>query len=547
MPKRKIIAYDDDGDIVEEDVVNFNIKRSRYDDEFVKRIATFNETSMTHEVTDDSFFDGTTFASRYDDSSDEDTPFESSTAQSPVSHTWKYPASETESDMPLFWSLADGLGNVDIENVEEDTVKVMNAVSSVSFVSTETKFAIELANLCNRANVPLHFYNKFAQLAKKYMCNNTMNPNLIPSREKLMKVLYEKIHVNPPRMVPVGSNGEYLSLYIFRDQLKDLLSSDLFSQPGRLCINSDEDNPFGKYVPQEDEGLSDLSMAAWYKKTHDKCIGPNLIYKDPNTGIEYKNWLVPLIFYTDKTGTGSSMEGTYSLEPFVFTLGILRMEFREQPEAWRHLGFIPPCNKPYVSSEYSLQFYHNCLSIMFEDIRMCQQEPLLCTLKIGSRVYHVRLVIEIAFVIGDQLSQDRLCGRRLVHAGAGRIHRGCFTSSMNAATTPSKDGCFRIPKHIFDQLNDIVLEWEDEDKRQEVLESFSQHLLSQHSKTTLKQLTSIMRLRAQLARDIIEKVFSLHTIKNAFNSLSFGCNDDGIHRATLDDPMHFNSSGLFFI
>lgn len=547
MPKRKIISYDDDGDSVEEDCVNLNIKRSRYDDEFVKRIAAFNVTSTTQEVTDNSFVDCTTFASKNDDSSVEETPLESSNSPFPVSRTWKYPASETELDMPLFWSLSDGLGNVDSENVEEDTAKVMNAVSSISFVSTETKFGIELANLCNRANVPLHYYNKFAQLAKKYMCNHSMNPNLIPSREKLMKVLYEKIHVNPPRMVPVGSNDEYLSLFIFRDQLKDMLSSELFSEPGRLLINSDEDNPFGKYVPQEDEGLSDLPMASWYKKTHDKCIGPNLIYKDPNTGIEYKNWLVPLIFYTDKTGTGSSMEGTYSLEPFVFTLGILRMEFREQPGAWRHLGFIPPCNKPYVSSEYNLQFYHNCLSIMFEDIRMCQQEPLLCTLKIGSRVYHVRLVIEIAFVMGDQLSQDRLCGRRLVHSGAGRIHRGCFTSSMNAATTPPKDGCFRIPKQIFDQLYDIVIEWEDEDKRQEILDLCSKQVSNNHvSKITPKQLTSIIKLRSQIARDIMEKVFSLHTIKNAFHTLSFGCNDDGIHRATLDDPMHFNSSGLFF-
>ena len=50
---------------------------------------------------------------------------------------------------------------------------------------------------------------------------------------------------------------------------------------------------------------------------------------------------------------------------------------------------------------------------------------------------------------------------------------------------------------------------------------------------------------SQVARDILEKVFSSYPVKNAWSRVSFGSNKDGIHRAAVDDPMHYNSSGLF--
>jgi len=34
-------------------------------------------------------------------------------------------------------------------------------------------------------------------------------------------------------------------------------------------------------------------------------------------------------------------------------------------------------------------------------------------------------------------------------------------------------------------------------------------------------------------------------VHNAWSRISFGSNKDGIHRATLDDPMHYSALGLF--
>jgi hypothetical protein len=60
-----------------------------------------------------------------------------------------------------------------------------------------------------------------------------------------------------------------------------------------------------------------------------------------------------------------------------------------------------------------------------------------------------------------------------------------------------------------------------------------------------KQIMAVTQLRSQVARDILEKVFSSYPVKNARSRVSFGSNKDGIHCAAVDDPMHYNSSGLF--
>jgi hypothetical protein len=60
-----------------------------------------------------------------------------------------------------------------------------------------------------------------------------------------------------------------------------------------------------------------------------------------------------------------------------------------------------------------------------------------------------------------------------------------------------------------------------------------------------KKVIFLMKTRSQVARDILEKVFSLYPVHNAWSEVSFGANQNGIHRAAVDDPMHYNASGLF--
>jgi hypothetical protein len=79
--------------------------------------------------------------------------------------------------------------------------------------------------------------------------------------------------------------------------------------------------------------------AKWYQETYDLLIGDKLLHFDPASGKNYHNWLCPVVLYNDKIAV-SAMEGSYSLEPMMFSLGVLRLETREKDSAWRHLGFI---------------------------------------------------------------------------------------------------------------------------------------------------------------------------------------------------------------
>jgi hypothetical protein len=60
-----------------------------------------------------------------------------------------------------------------------------------------------------------------------------------------------------------------------------------------------------------------------------------------------------------------------------------------------------------------------------------------------------------------------------------------------------------------------------------------------------KEAHDFVKRRAGLARNIVGEVFTMHSLLNAWEHIGFGSNKNGIFRATLDKPMHFNESGLF--
>ena len=103
-----------------------------------------------------------------------------------------------------------------------------------------------------------------------------------------------------------------------------------------------------------------------------------------------------------------------------------------------------------------------------------------------------------------------------------------------------------MPKSVLDNLCNSIWLWEDKDKREAYYQATQQQFApAAPPRDVLKQLATVARVRSQVAREILEKVFSLYPVRNAWSSLSFGSNNNGIHRATLDDPMHYNSTGLF--
>ena len=151
------------------------------------------------------------------------------------------------------------------------------------------------------------------------------------------------------------------------------------------------------------------------------------------------------------------------------------------------------------------------------------------------------------------LSQDQHCGRKKLNSGgAGRIHCACMTSFLSASSTVDA-ACKSLNKDNLDKLCNIIAQGEDREWRADLVEG-AFPIDGNLGRRNPDRLTAIknrkiletwLRLRATIARQLHEKVFGVYPINNAWSQISFGCNTNGIFRATLDDPMHYSSSGMF--
>ena len=99
------------------------------------------------------------------------------------------------------------------------------------------------------------------------------------------------------------------------------------------------------------------------------------------------------------------MKGAYTLELMMFSLGTIHHAEQEKDDAWCHLGFIPKHSHPKDTAMKNLKCYHECLGILLTDLNELQDNPPLVTLHLFGTVVNVRLVFEVAFLIGDKESQ----------------------------------------------------------------------------------------------------------------------------------------------
>jgi len=461
-----------------------------------------------------------------------------------------YYAKDPNSNLPEVNGLPqEDFGEIPIE------ILFPQAENECGFIPSDSLcLGVELLNMCMHAKVPLDFYERVLRLFKNHALRHVEDDHNITwrsiptTREDLLKQLKTQIPCVQPTSYAVASTQDIVPKFPFLAQLIDLFATPFFQDIGACCVNLDEETRFLKYQPPPNEGISELMGAKWYQDTYDLRIGNQPLHFDPASGKHYHNWLCPFIGYNDKIAV-SAMEGSYSLEPMMFSLGILRREAREKDNAWRHLGFIPSRSEKKKQkdnaghqAEQALAFTHECLSILLEDVVALQREPPLLTLTLFGKQYNIRLIVEVAFVIGDQLSQDTHCCRKKSNSGgAGRTHRSCLTSFVSATKT-SKEGCRPISKKVLDSLCAPIWQYEDPDKQQAYL---LDKLPQVHTQRMKKQILTLMKIRSQVARDILEKVFSLYPVHNAWSNVSFGANQNGIHRAAVDDPMHYNASGLF--
>ena len=455
------------------------------------------------------------------------------------------------------------LDNADVDNTtlgggegNKCDIPLFTGCPSAPFSSSDCAM-VDLIQCCNKAGTPVKFLDEFLIILKRHL-RAGFDIHKAPSRANFMSRLRLRF-ASPKATAVISPSGVLVPKFSLLDQLVDLLASSYFQDISCCAVNMDTTIRYHQYIPAEEEGNGEVLCADWYRRTYADKIGESFEYVDPLTGRKYQNWLFPLCVYNDKTGVGA-MEGKYTLEPVMFSVAVIRHDYRQQDKAWRHLGFIPNYHNGTneedsndKDAEKSLSLFHELLGVLLEDLEEMQANPPLLSLNLFGEDVDIRLIIEVAFVMGDQLSQDHHCGRKKSNSGgAGRVHRACMTSFVGACKSGHEE-CCPVEKHILEQLYAIIQQGEDCPTRRGILAAAYEtpetagprdpEVIA--AKKNRASLESWLKVRSTIARQLYEKVYGMYPIRNAWSKISFGSNPNGIYRATLDDPMHYSSSGMF--
>jgi hypothetical protein len=393
-------------------------------------------------------------------------------------------------------------------------------------LDTQEQAMLDLLKLCQDAGTSLGFFDKLVTALRKHG-KKGFDIKKACKRQTFLDGLREKIACPRPVIATVGSHQ--VPKFNLLEQIIDLLKSILFDDVGNLCVNLPLSERFSRYKATTADSQSEVFASRWYQETHSEFVSDHDL-----------EFLLPLIFYIDETGTDAFQR--YPLEPLMFTFAIIRRHMREKSSSWRHAGFVPKVTD-YDTSEEGLQKYHDFLAEILADVKVLQADPPIVELNLGGIKKRVKLLLEVSFVMGDQKSQDKLCARKNSNnGGAGRIHRGCMCSFPHGSNASNK--CQPVSKDILDQLRDIAFEGKDDsDEMKAIHTKYPRRVKS--DRDNRKIATKFIQRRARLAKDILGRTYTMHAIDNAFDNISFGSNRNKIHSATLDDILHYCNGGMF--
>ena len=376
--------------------------------------------------------------------------------------------------------------------------------------------------LLDSAGAPRICYDRLIALLKKLSKTEGFDVQKALNRETLMRRIGRKCKM-VPRLQSSTVNKQEVFRFQFQDMLQDLLNStSQYLQ--RILPNSNQDDAV---KGSEHE----LWNTPWMRNTFALKQFQDF---DPTNDV-----MLPIILYMDKTGTDVNQR--YSLEPVLFSLAAIPREHRERRHSWRHLGFVPQKqNQAEEESTSLLQFYHDCLSYLLEGLKQAQMNPPIVTVQFPNEpAKRLRALMPLMVVMGDQLSQDTLCGcLKSNSGGAGRVHRSCMCSYLNIDDPYHQ--CKKVNLDTLRLLNTRALITDDE------IES----KICFHSQTALnltkegRMSKAFLQKQRAMFRSILRYPFTTHPITNAFDGVNFGSWGAGICDATCDDFMHSVEGGM---
>ena len=306
---------------------------------------------------------------------------------------------------------------------------------------------------------------------------------------------------------------------------------------------------------EEEMDYSSSTKSQWYHGTCHKY----------QTQLESGNYMLhPLTLYIDKTGTDRIMKN--SLEPLVCTSTILTTKARQDTNNWFVIGFIPNMEDPSTLDKkangapkkprsLTVRDYHRCLSVLIDPIVGVQGSNPVMSFRRGGDVARFQIICPIATVMGDNLSNNKLCGKAAnTTASCVRMSRCCLTGYGETDKLPHT--CTLIEGEVVHKLSLDALgccHGYSEDLGQSLgttgeplspnLRGWLAHLETLTPKE--KESTIILRkLREDIAESVLKDVYGTHSVVNAFSKLDFGV-DSNIHQCTMADLMHSVEEGIF--
>lgn len=353
--------------------------------------------------------------------------------------------------------------------------------------------AVDLLEMLRSANCPLYLFEDIFHWA--HTCATQYNYNFcriqsIP-RNTMIKQLYTQfdLHGIAPIKAKIHLPGSNTTAFVIKHDFKhclySLLNDDLLMQESNLLFN--EDNIFECPTTDKDSMLGDINTGSVYRTAYQTYI------TNPENEL-----LCPIIFFIDKTHT--DVNGRLCLEPIRFTLGIFKRKVRNNPNAWRTLGYIIDQAKLKTDLSKKINDYHVMMDEILKSFKRAQQEAIAWMLEYKNQTYQVYFRCPVMFIVGDTDGHDKLIGKYGNRNNTARLCRYC-----------------NCP---FDSTDDPL---------------FKYKLVSQKKIRKLIERNEETKLNAM----------SMHCVKNAWHDVLFCDNERGLHGGTLAEIMHCFQHGLF--
>ena len=368
---------------------------------------------------------------------------------------------------------------------------------------------------------------------------------VLPTRSTLMNSLQSVISVPAPVSVPVPLETGQISSVLtncFPSLFQHHLLSDAYSDLSNLDL-PDPALPFSSKPAVDPPGSSSIIDSRWYQLT----------YRSHQTVLDSGSAiLLPLLLYIDKTGVDQIMKN--SVEPLVCTSALLSQSARQDPNNWFILGYLPSMlpnkRRPVIHDQWtpkrssSQRDYHRCLGSILSQLKTIQHRRCTFRVRRGSSVRPMRIICPVVSILGDNLSQNLLCGKlENKTSSSSRMSRCCLTSNSNTDSLPHV--CHPFPVLLELQLTNAALGvgygFDTPSFTSSNLEAWKQFQTpSPFSRT---DGITLRKLREKIADLLLKSVLGSHCIVNSFHGVDFGA-ANSVVPATSADIMHSFESGI---